>query len=403
MSARAAERFVRVVVAVIMLTAAAMKLESPAQAVAAIGHAFAPLGQMGNASGAAGALVLIVVEAGLGLGLHSGAGRGVRIATAALLGVFAAVLVSRFASSDAPPCGCLGRLFTPSHAGQAWMDAGRNVLLAGALLLTLPRRAGVARVQAPPESLAGASVRGFTLVEVLVTIAIVAVLVAILAPVLARAQGSSAVGRSMSAQRQLVASLDVYGREHADSFPHFPTLDNIGGPVRMRGMTIVTGYFRAHMAFWLAAVGPHDEGLINLAVWPPAGRGPPMTDQERANGIHHSAFYMSATVAADSAVFDGSHDGASTAEPRLLRGVRWAEMRFPSAKGLFLDFSMIRGEGRDRYVAAFGDGSAGEIPGGASPEPIVEQPYGGPLSVVMSTREGIRGRDRSPGRRVRRN
>lgn len=394
MSARAAERFVRVVVAVIMLTAAAMKLESPAQAAAAIGHAFAPLGQMGQASGAAGALVLIVVEAGVGLGLLAGAGRGVRIATAALLGVFAAALVIRFTSSDAPPCGCLGRLLTPSHAGQAWMDAGRNVLLAGALLLTLPRRAGVPRVRAAPETIAAASVRGFTVVEVLVTIAIVAVLAAILVPVLAGARDSSAVSRSLSAQRQLVASRDVYGRQHADFFPHFSTLDNIGGPVRMRGMTIMTGYFRAHMAFWLAAVGPHDEGLINLAMWPPVGQGPAMTDQERANGIHHSVFYLSATVAADPAVFDGSHDGASAAEPRLLRGVRWAEMRFPSAKGLFLDFSMIRGEGRDRYVAAFGDGSAAEIPGGASPEPIVAQPYGGPLSVVMSTRGGIRGRDR---------
>ncbi len=397
MNVGVADRLVTVVVAIVMLTAAVLKLDAPGQTVGAIAHALEPIGSIGPVTGAAAALVLIVMEASVGLGLLMLPGHVVRIATVAMMGAFAVVLVVRFTSPGAPPCGCLGRFFTPTHAGQAWLDAGRNVLLAGALLLTMPRRVVEPRAPGTVSSRGPASIRAFTLVELLVSIAIVAILIAIVVPVLARAKDSSAVAKSLSAQKQLMASLQVYGHEYADCFPHFDTMDNIGGPVRMRGMTIMTGYFRAHMAFWLAAVGPHDEGLINLAMWPPLGQAPPMTDLERANGIHHSAFYLSATVAADPVVFGGSHDGASEVDPRLLRGVRWAEMRFPSSKGLFLDFSMIRGEGRDRYVAAFGDGSAAELPGGGagvSPEPIVDQPYGGPVTVVMSTRNGIQGRDR---------
>jgi len=229
---------------------------------------------------------------------------------------------------------------------------------------------------------------------VLVVVAVVALLAALLIPAAAAGHARARVARSLSAQQQIGAALTGYGADHKDYFPNFETLDGMAGPVRMRGEVVPTGYFRAHMGYWLAAVGPHDEGLINLARWPAIAGAEPMGEEERRRGLHYSAYYMSATVAADPSAFTEPVASSHPLDPALLRGVRWSEVLWPARKGLTLDFALYRGMRDDAYVAGFCDGSAAELPDASPPEPLVAQPGGGPITIVMSTRGGVRGVDR---------
>ncbi|MGD9691116.1 MAG: MauE/DoxX family redox-associated membrane protein [Phycisphaerales bacterium] len=383
-------------VGLLLLAAAALKIESPAEVLGAVAHTLRPLRSIGLAEAAAAAFCLIVVESFLGLALIVAPGRSARLASAALLTMFAIVLAARFSSAAAPPCGCLGRLLQSQGPAHVWLDAGRNLLLAAALVvmpLSPTAIDGSDRLRRLPLRPITAR-RAFTLVELLVVIAVLAVLLALVLPTLRWMRRAAEVTRSLSAQQQIVAAVHLYGQSSADFFPHFEALDGTTGPVRMRGYTIQTGYFRAHMGFWLAAVGPDDRALINLAIWPPAAQRGPLTDDELTRGLHYSVYFLTATIAADPAAFTDPIASGPLLDPALLRGVRWSEMTFPSRKGLFLDFALIEGESDDRYVAAFGDGSAAQLPGREPPEPIVPQPASGPQTIVISTRNGIRGVDR---------
>lgn len=388
-----AHRIVSSVTGLVLLAAVALKLESPAHAATALAHALRPLFEPGQLTVAGLTLLLILTETALGAAMILRPSRAVRAASALTFLVFAIVLVIRFTAHDAPPCGCLGRLFSADTALSARLDAGRNIMFALALLLTLP--------DPPVESTPplarphdAASRPAFTLTEALVTIAIIAIILAIVIPVLARARTASKVSRSLAAQQQIVAALHIYGQTHKDFFPHFEPLAGVKGPVRIRGTTVMEGYFRAHMGFWLAAVGPDDEALINLAIWPPRSRQY-ATAAEEAIGLYYSVYYMSPTVAADPTLFTDLTAQSPSPDPSLLRAVRWDEMTFPARKGLFIDFSLFWTGRRDEHiVAAFGDASAAVLPSDAPPEPIVPQPAQGPRTIVISTRNGIRGVDR---------
>ncbi len=73
------------------------------------------------------------------------------------------------------------------------------------------------------------SVRGFTLVEVLVVVAIIALLIAILLPSLAAARMRSRITVVHADLRQVTLALDAYAMEHKDHYP--PTRQSCGTPV----------------------------------------------------------------------------------------------------------------------------------------------------------------------------
>lgn len=394
MSTGFAERAAGVATGVLFMGAAAMKVWSPGEAVSAVAHAVSPVTVLNVTSGLVITSGLIGVEAGLGAALLCRPSRGVRHGAAALLCVLAAVLAVRFTGPSAPACGCLGSMVIERGAAGAWMDVARNLAFAAGLFLTAGGRevTGEAGVARRGGVLAGA--RGFTIVEVLVVVAVVALLAALLIPAVAAGRARTRVVRSLSAQQQIGAAIAGYGTDHKDYFPNFETLDGAAGPVRMRGEVVPTGYFRAHMGFWLAAVGPHDEGLINLARWPAIAGAEPMGEEERRRGLHYSTYYMSATVAADPLAFTEPIASSHPLDPTLLRGMRWSEVLWPARKGLTLDFALYRGMRDDAYVAGFCDGSVAELADASPPEPLVPQPGGGPITIVMSTRGGVRGVDR---------
>lgn len=396
MNARIVVRLVSAGAGLVMLAAVVFKLESPAPTIGAIAYTLRPVVDLGPITGAMGVFLLILAETAIAALLILPPNTTVRGVGGIVFMLFGLVLAVRFTGDNAPPCGCLGRMLAPDNTGQAWIDAARNGMFGMALLLTLGRPSMNKLLSsqdgnAPPTR---AGTLGFTLIETLVTILIIATILAITLPMLARTRSSSAVVKSLSAQKQIVASVEMYGQAHNGYFPHYEPLDGVAGPVRIRGITVMEGYFRAHMGFWLAAVGPDDESLINLAIWPPRTRGY-ATPAEESSGLYYSVYYMTATAAADPAAFTDPAAQNPTLDPALLRGVRWDEMTYPDRKGLFLDFSLYRTAKRHQHVvAAFGDASAAKLASDAPPEPIVPQPAQGPRSIVISTRHGIRGTDR---------
>jgi type II secretory pathway pseudopilin PulG len=396
MNAWGAARLVSFVAGLVMLVAVVMKLESPAPTIGAIAFTLRPLIEVGPLTGTLGAYLLIMAETVLGAMLVLSPNRMIRGVGAGVYLFFGLVLIARFTGDSAPPCGCLGRLLAPGNTAQAWSDAARNGLFGMALLLTLgqPSMIKPKTIDSGNGTPTRSGSLGFTLIETLVTIAVIITVLAITLPMLARTRSSSAVVKSLSAQKQIVASVEMYGQAYRGYFPHYEPLDGVAGPVRIRGATVMEGYFRAHMGFWLAAVGPDDEALINLAIWPPRTQRE-ATPAEESIGLHYSVYYMTATAAADPAAFTDPIAQSPTLDAALLRGVRWDETTYPDRKGLFLDFSLyMNGKRHQHVVAAFGDGSAAQLASDTPPEPIVPQPAQGPRSIVISTRNGIRGTDR---------
>jgi len=91
----------------------------------------------------------------------------------------------------------------------------------------IPHPGEPARNTSPPSTAAARSAgRGFTLVEVLVTVAIIALLIAMLLPSLAAARLRSRVVMVHSDLRHICMALDAYAMEHKDRLP--PTRQSCG-------------------------------------------------------------------------------------------------------------------------------------------------------------------------------
>ncbi len=381
------------VIGAVFVLAVVMKLASPGEVVGGVMHAVSPLMDIDIRTGRWAALGLIVLEAALGGALLVRDGLLIRATAAALLAAFGVVLMVRFTVAEAPSCGCLGRLSGVPAAAVPWIDSCRNMLFAAALLIVpVP----VERREPEGRQRGRSCVRpGFSLVEVVVVVVVVAVVLALTLPTLGRAKHLSAITRSLALQQQFVARLSMYAQDHREAFPHFRPLGNLSGAVDIRGIPLQTnGYLWAHMAYWLSAVGPDDEGLVGMARWPRVD-AVPITAEERERGVYYSVFFLTAAAAIDPSYFEEPVPTGPDVGPGVMRCVRWSEMIFPASKGLFIDFALIdEGNARHADVASFGDGSAADITRMAPPEPIIDTPATGVRWTVINTRHGIRGRDR---------
>ena len=180
-----------------------------------------------------------------------------------------------------------------------------------------------------------ASVRGFSLIELLVTIGVIAVLLGILLPALASVRSRALDVRTLSNLRQTHAIFEMYAAEQsAGHFPHYGP----GDTVKFQN-TMLSGSFPFHATtFWSAALedlAPWDEWFQLWVVdqyrrlpdkpWefdPSSGFG---------SGVGITSFSMSRTLTARPRLWQGTpvEDPAKYFKP-----VRFAEVRFPSNKAL---------------------------------------------------------------------
>ncbi len=350
------------------------------------------------------ACAIIAFEFGLGSMLLLRCGiRGALATSIATLSLFSIALGILLVSPDAPACGCFGAGIDQHARASAALGIVRNLLfIAGAVwaLRHIPSRVPAAR---RPVGLAMRCVRpGLTMIEVLISISVLALLIGLLAPSLGQARDRSAMIRSLSTHRQLLASIALYTKDNNDALPFLGHDRALGqnGLVDVHGFPLGNNYFTMQAWHWASLIVPtyfspreaielpgQQEYLGDVLGWP--------------SHVVRTRFWMTYTAYAAPELW--SEQRRSFAERRrLMRGMRLGEVMFPSQKGLLLDVgtgALIRAQrerGQTGLSIGVADGSAREINWFTTNPDLVIQPpdiqlfFAGP---VMATRDGFHGRD----------
>jgi len=260
-----------------------------------------------------------------------------------------AALAAQWAVRPSASCGCLGvlsRYFLLAEGIPAAL--GRNGILALLLAVSLRPTASPKRSARSPVS----SRHGFTLLEMLLTIAALAILIAILFPALAGVQTSARAASTLLNLRQHAAIIATYTSDFADQFPALTDPYATVSVIRCQtaGVAIEAGYF-AGAKLWHVGLA---DGYYQGRVFGPMHRspfGPP--------GIS-GHYIMACSFLAAPEYYDAL---TRTVPPHQLRATRAAEVLFPVAKSLLVDFATPRSDDpRQLAACAMVDGRAGEFP-----------------------------------------
>ncbi|MBX3377114.1 MAG: type II secretion system protein [Phycisphaeraceae bacterium] len=340
-------------------------------------------------------------EAMVGLWLILAPHRVPAVAAAATLIGYSAVLARFALDSSSPRCGCLSLPFSGLDGQQtAQVGLARNA----ALLWLLWRGRTACPMPRRPPRRTSASVparpTGFSIVELLVVIAILGIVVALALPALSRARTSARDARDLSTVRHLSSLIANYAADHADCFPYFQTPGDPFGPMVLPpGFSLGPGrsYFMGGSVYW--------PNILRDAYIPPAFAahlategdvtGSNLTEGYPADTIR-SRFLLTHTVFAAPRFW---RDDLPPLHHAMLRPVRTSEVLFPSLKGLMLDLSPPPTSSRplDRsWYPDVGrmDGSAGIVRWDLlDHRRIVRRPYGAWPWPILSSRDGVHGRD----------
>lgn len=340
-------------------------------------------------------VLVIVWEAFLGLLLISGVGRrGVALATGGTLILFSSALVRLMFLPETPACGCFGAFPRAVEDARGAVQFGliRNAALLW-LAVWLGMQKGDGAAGRGPAHRASGAVPGYSIVEILVCIVIIAVLIAIALPVFRHAREKARLTESLSALRQLLASVDVYASDHRELFPF---LGVPGHPERglerfgPRGASF--SYFGGSSKLWATALV--QSGHSEIAELAGETR---LTESLRESfgtpDVIGTYFRLTHVSAADPGFWE---PGGVPSEPMFFRAVGRHEVGFPSGKGLLVDVH----EDVFNETSADVGWNVGSADGAASfraRTPVVHtdlhRPYGAIPWSVLTTRRGIRGRD----------
>lgn len=239
--------------------------------------------------------------------------------------------------------------------------------------------------------------RGFTLVEVIITISVIATLIGLLLPALAGASMQARQTRFSIVQRQMFVALSQYTEDFDATFPYFGTRGDPHGPVRI-GETEFTGtpYFMQPMSHWATALVP---GYIESRASIEHERWRERNAEQGRPGLVTAQSALVACVFAEPAFF------TSEARDRPLvysqfRAMRSFEVVYPSDKVILTAWSawgawaypevgQVSG-----YPSTRGDGATEtERETDALGWPTVEVPWYGE-QPMHTTVNGLAGRDR---------
>lgn len=318
---------------------------------------------------------------------------GAAVGALILVALFALGISVQLLTGKPPNCGCMG-LIEKYHESQraGWWHLGWNAALATCFVPGVwPTRVrpDPKSTIAPAEHADGG--RGFTLIEVLLSILIVFVLLALVVPSIGRA---GAVGRqsvSLGNLRSHVQIFDMYQGQYKDYFP-FYTDPRASYSVLRAGTDVVqiVDYFEM-ATHWNIALADefYEANPRHLSFFPPG----------ETNGVWTGYYYASACLA-DPLFWNP----LTRTGPEQWRATRGAEVLFPSSKGLFF----IQGHGTVRVSrrvpgldeVGFVDGSAMALHEHQLTAPYFNGEgfwpgtrFGNGIHV-LHTIDGVRGRDR---------
>jgi len=319
-------------------------------------------------------------------------------ATLVTLCLFVAVLVRIAVSPDTPGCGCLGGFRTTGESrSDAFVGMFRNACMAWIAFHALrgvPSRANASPL-APVTRSHGSRRAAFTLIEILVSIAIVAVLIGVLVPVLASARQNAKVTISLATHAQLSAATSMYAERNKEFYPYFATPGNPLGPKVIDGFDVPGHYFRAQSWHWASLIIPEyfsQRGAIEARDI----NGVPVSTPGSPESVVRSRFFLTHNAFAASAYWaDPEPDDAA-----LFRGVTFADVRFPSLKGLTLDVSIGQPTAEEGIKPKPNGTSVGLADGSARLATLdlsglagMARPHGVLRWPVMATEAGMAGRD----------
>lgn len=355
----------------------------------------------GGSGSLAIAAVLVGLEVSLGLGaIFLMSWRVLWGIVFGVLLVYTGVLIYLTAMPGAPACGCLGaRLAGQGHENTFGIVRNAGLLLASIVML---RRAGPKRVRAMPPLMRGTgpyAASGFSVIELIVSIAVVAVLVALALPALRGARGQARQADTLSMLRQLAVATTLYQGDFDGVFPYMGIPGKPWEGLRIDGQRVQTSmydnpsYF-AQTMYYANLLVPGYFDARSAIDWPG-------TYGQRSRGDVHfiSPYEMTATAFAAPRYWLGDDPPDDLS---LYRAVRVEECAFPSNKGLLLHFlsgvwdDSGSGTAPLSYFSAAVDGAASSHPmpdERALDALIVSRAYGAQPVVTISTRGGMGGRD----------
>jgi prepilin-type N-terminal cleavage/methylation domain-containing protein len=317
-------------------------------------------------------------------------------ATVGVFLAFSAALVVLWSKAGNIGCGCLGALaaLAPSRADLP-LALARNfgvVLICLALWPARPQAApssdDSAEVGPDPARLPGRS--AFTLIELLASISILSILIALSVPAMRFAKEGAKGIVGLSNQRQALAAVFAYGHDEREGLPFLGTPGRPDEPVRFGNLVLSSSYFTANSRSWPSLLA--GTYVTQNAIFRPVHLG---WDTDPRIVSTPLAFTHGAAAAPEYWRAD------EPSREQHFRGARFNEIDAPEAKGLLLDLGRgaFSPSSRESWIAVgWADGAAYTrpwTPGDALDFQVIEKPaYGAIAWPVLSTRDGLAGRDR---------
>lgn len=307
-----------------------------------------------------------------------------------LLLAFTVVYTAHVLTAGAPDCGCLGKL----QAFAEWKDSVTVVLIRNSVLMCLwvigglaSRATGRSVQRVRPVNRHSMSERGYSLIEMLVTISLVGILIALLAPSLSGFRTKAADIGSLATIRSHSAVFTSYAVDNRDYFPSLVDPRATSATYTVGGRPyIISGYFGQVHVWHFGLSSTYYDHVIAGPLFQRPGND--------ANTLM-SDFRYSASFMADPAYWKPE----TRIGPSQWRAQRAAVVRFPSAKALLADDRvMLRGSNASAAIALT-DGSARQLRLSDMTTPMRsgEGDFPGTFNLIGSpgihTLEGVFGRD----------